>query len=145
MMREHTVLRVISKLLAPLILLFAFYVQFHGEYSPGGGFQAGAIFAAAMILYTLVFGLESARAAMPPTAIRLSATGGVLLYAGTGVAAMLSGGNFLEYDALMADPAAGQHMGIILVEFGVGLTVAGILTGIFFVVAGRGRLQGRGA
>lgn len=138
-MREHTVLRVVAKLLAPLIMLFALYVQFHGEYSPGGGFQAGVIFAAGIVLFTLVFGLEAARTVMSPTVIRLCAAGGVLLYAGTGVAAMLMGGNFLEYGVLMHDPVHGQHLGIILVEFGVGLTVAGTLTGVFFVVAGRGR------
>ena len=38
-------LRVVVKLLIPLILLYALYVQFHGDYSPGGGFQAGVIFA----------------------------------------------------------------------------------------------------
>lgn len=140
-MREHTLLRVVAKLLAPLILLFAFYVQFHGDYGPGGGFQAGVIFAAAIVLFTLIFGLDAARTVMPATAIRWCAAGGVLLYAGTGVAAMLMGGNFLDYNMLMHEDAHGQHLGIMLVEFGVGLTVAGTLTGIFFVLAGRGRRQ----
>jgi len=44
--QQHEVLQVISKLLIPFILLFALYVQFHGDYGPGGGFQAGVIFAA---------------------------------------------------------------------------------------------------
>ena len=57
-MKRQSILRVVSKLLIPYILLFAFYVQFHGDYGPGGGFQAGVIFAAAFILYGLVFGLR---------------------------------------------------------------------------------------
>ena len=60
-MKRHTVLRVIAKLLIPYLLLFALYVQFHGDYGPGGGFQAGVIASAAFILYALIFGLASAR------------------------------------------------------------------------------------
>ena len=51
----NLVLRIGAKMLIPLILVFALYVQFHGESGPGGGFQAGVIFAAAFILYALVF------------------------------------------------------------------------------------------
>ena len=65
-MKRHSVLRVVAKLLIPFILIFALYVQFHGDYSPGGGFQAGVIFGAGVILYALIFGLESARRAVPP-------------------------------------------------------------------------------
>ena len=52
---HHVILRVISKMLIPVIVMFAFYTQFHGEYGPGGGFQAGIIFAVGVILYALVF------------------------------------------------------------------------------------------
>ena len=65
-MTEHLVLRVVSKLLIPPILLFALYVQMHGDYGPGGGFQAGVIFGAGLILYGLVFGTEAVRAVAPP-------------------------------------------------------------------------------
>ena len=66
-MRDNPVLRVVTKITIPLILLFALYVQFHGDYGPGGGFQAGVIFAAAFILYALVFGTPAARRVVPPT------------------------------------------------------------------------------
>ncbi|WP_123590708.1 Na(+)/H(+) antiporter subunit B [Salinisphaera orenii] len=138
-MREHTVLRVVVKLLIAPILIFALYVQFHGDYSPGGGFQAGVIFAAAIILYALIFGLAEARRAVPPGVLRVIGALGVLLYAGTGVYAMLSGGNFLDYDYLAHDAVHGQHYGLLLVEFGVGLTVSSVITSVFYVFAGRGR------
>lgn len=138
-MREHTILRVIAKVLTPPILLFALYVQFHGDYGPGGGFQAGVIFAAGIILYALVFGLPEARRVLPTFLLRWMAALGLLLYVGTGVAAMLLGRNFLDYDAFAHDPAHGQHIGILVIEFGVGLTVAAVITGIFYVFAGRGR------
>ncbi len=140
-MQEHTILRVVTKLVVPPILIFALYVQFHGEYSAGGGFQAGVLFASAVILYALVFGLQAARRAMPPTLLRVMAALGVLTFAGTGVATMLMGGNFLDYDYLAHDAIHGQHIGIIVVEFGVGLTVVAVVTSVFFVFAGRGRRQ----
>ncbi len=64
-MERHIVLRVVSKGLLPFIFLFALYVQFHGDYGPGGGFQAGVIFAAGFALYTLIFGLEQAKKVTP--------------------------------------------------------------------------------
>lgn len=138
-MREHVVLRVAAKLLMPLILLYALYVQFHGDYGPGGGFQAGVIFAAGIILYTLIFGLEEARAVIRPWVLRIGLSLGVLTFAGTGVASMLLGGNFLDYDVLAHDPKHGQHIGILIVEFGVLLTVASSLLTIFYIFAGRGK------
>ena len=58
-MKEYLVLRVITKLLLPFILLFGLYVQFHGDFGPGGGFQAGVIFAAGFVLYSLVYGVAA--------------------------------------------------------------------------------------
>ena len=139
-MTRQTVLRVIAKLLIPYLLLFALYVQFHGDYGPGGGFQAGVIFAAGFVLYALVFGLRAARRIAPPRALEVLSALGVLIFAGTGVVAMLRGGNFLDYNALNHhDPVHGQHLGILLVELGVGVTVAAVMISIFFAFAGRER------
>lgn len=136
-MREKPILRVGTKLLIPFILIFALYVQFHGDFGPGGGFQAGVIFASAFVLYALVFGLGNARRALPAGARRVILSAGVLLYAGTGVAGMLLGSQFLDYDPLAANPIAGQHLGIILVELGVGMAVFAAIATIFFLFAGR--------
>lgn len=141
-MKHHFVLRVVAKFAIPFILLYAFYVQFHGDFGPGGGFQAGVIFAAAFILYALIFGLEKARQAAPPGAVRVGIALGVLIYAGTGIAGMLMGGKFLDYSVLAHDAAHGQHLGILIVEFGVGLTVASVMISVFFAFAGRRRPEG---
>lgn len=136
---EHDVLKVIAKLVVPVILLFALYVQFHGEYSPGGGFQAGVIFAAGIILYALVFGLDAARGIIPPRLlVKLPATG-ALIYGGVGLVTLLLGGNYLDYDHLGTDPIAAQHLGIMLVEIGVGVTVSSVMLLIYFTFAERGR------
>ena len=136
-MRRHFVLRVITKLLMPFILLFALYVQFHGDYGPGGGFQAGVIFGAGFILYALVYGISNAMRVAPDGALRVLISAGLLLYIGTGFAAMALGGDFLDYNMLAHEPAHGQHLGIFLVELGVGVTVAAAMVTIFFNFAGR--------
>lgn len=138
-MKHNLILRVVSKALIPLIILFALYVQFHGDFGPGGGFQAGVIFSAAIILYALVFGLDVAEKIIPPYVLRVIAALGVILYAGVGVVAQLLGGNYLEYGVLGSTQVAGQHLGILLVELGVGFTVASVMLIIFFAFAGRGR------
>ncbi len=139
-MTDHTILRVVSKVILPYVLLFALYVQFHGDYGPGGGFQAGVIFAAGFVLYGLIYGLAAVRRVAPPRVIEILVSLGVLLYAGTGVLTMLRGGNFLDYGALNPlHPAEGQHLGILVVELGVGITVASVMIAIYSTFAGRGR------
>jgi multicomponent Na+:H+ antiporter subunit B len=130
---------VVSKLLIPFILLFGLYVQFHGDFGPGGGFQAGVIFAAGFILYALIFGRETATRVVPIGLLRVVLALGLLLYASVGVAGLVLGGNFLNYSVLRADGVAGQHLGILLIEFGVGVTVSAVMVMVFFMFTGRGR------
>ena len=131
-MPDHPIVRAGAKLLVPCILLFALYVQFHGDFGPGGGFQAGVIFGAGCILYGLVFGVAALARVTPPRVVQQVAAAGVLLYALVGVAALLGGGAYLDYDALLPDPLAGQHLGILLIELGVGATVSAVMLGLFF-------------
>jgi len=138
-MKHNSILRVISKLLIPLIILFALYVQFHGDFGPGGGFQAGVIFSVALILYSLVFGLDAAEKIIPGNILQIIASLGVLLYAGVGIVSLFLGGNYLNYSVLGSTQIAGQHLGILLVELGVGMTVSSVMLIIFFAFAGRGR------
>jgi len=152
-MREKLVLRVVSKAVVPFILLFALYVQFHGDFGPGGGFQAGVLFAAGLILYGIIFGLRELKAVVPLRVVEVGVALGVLIYGGVGVVTMILGhgrpgiGNFLDYNALGHHVGAhgvdahGQHLGILLVELGVGITVATGMLGIFYMFAGRGQKQ----
>lgn len=142
MQQQQRVLRVVTKLLLPFVLLFALYVQFHGDYGPGGGFQAGVIFASGLILYALVFGLDAARDIVSPPLLRSLVSAGVLLYAGVGFVTLVAGGAFLGYDALDPhNPVHGQHLGILLVELGVGITVTAAMLMLFYSFAGRGKVR----
>lgn len=137
-MRQFSILRVVSSLFIPYILLFAFYVQFHGDFGPGGGFQAGVIFAAGIVLYGLVFGLDAAQRVAPPAVVETFVALGLLLYAGTGVGSMIMGGNFLDYGAFTPEHRShGQHWGILTIELGVGITVAAVMITVFYCFAGR--------
>jgi multicomponent Na+:H+ antiporter subunit B len=138
-MRTDVILRVVAKLLIPFALMFALYVQFHGDFGPGGGFQAGVIVAAAVIFYGVIYGLPAARRAVPDRAVELMVAAGVLVYAGVGVAGILLGGNYLDYFVLASDAVHGQHRGIFWVEAGVAVTVSGVMLKVFYLFAGRGR------
>ena len=141
-MTGDLILRIVAKLLMPFMLLFALYVQFHGDYGPGGGFQAGVIAAAAIVFYAITFGLASAQRLVPERLVERLLAAGVLLYAGVGFAGLLLGGNYLDYFVLDRDPVHGQHRGIFWVEAGVGITVAGVMLKVFYMFAGRGRDAG---
>ncbi|WP_323844186.1 DUF4040 domain-containing protein [Microbulbifer magnicolonia] len=126
------VLRVTAKILIAPIMLYALYVQFHGEYGPGGGFQAGVIFAVGFILYGLVFGLDALHRVAGHGLVQLLAAVGVLVYGSVGLLGLASGRNFLDYGALAGDAVSGQHVGIIAIELGVGITVAAVMILVFY-------------
>ena len=136
--QHHLILRVVTKLLVGTIILFALYVQFHGDFSPGGGFQAGVIMAVAFIIYGIVFGLSKAQVVLPPWIVHKMMALGVLIYAGTGVLSLFLGSEFLDYGIFTPDhPSHGQHYGILAVEFGVGVTVTGVMVAIYYAFASR--------
>ena len=136
-MSENLILRVVSKFLIPLILLFGLYVQAHGDYGPGGGFQAGVIFAVGFILFGLVFGLDELKRVIPVQVAVILMALGLLLYAGVGYATMLLGGLFLDYARLAHSSVHGHHYGILLIELGVGITVASVIIIIYQTFADR--------
>jgi multicomponent Na+:H+ antiporter subunit B len=138
-MKDDIILRVAGKLVMPFMLLFAVYVQFHGDYGPGGGFQAGVIAAAAIVFYAIIFGLAAGMRLVPERVVEAALALGVLLYAGVGLAGLALGGAYLDYFVLAADPVHGQHRGIFWVEAGVALTVSGVMLKLFYMFAGRGR------
>lgn len=131
-MHDIVVLKIVVRMLLPLILMYAFYIQFHGGFSPGGGFQAGIIFAVGLIAYSLVNDIGSLKKNMSIFLVRIIAATGILIYSIVGVVSMFMGGRFLEYSIFTAIPEIGQKLGIILVEIGIGLTVFAVIMLIFY-------------
>lgn len=132
--KRSLILREACNVIVPAVLVYALYVQFHGDYGPGGGFQAGVIFAAAVILHALIHGREKTQKVIPSSVVHFFVSFGLLLYVGVGVATLFLGGNFLDYNTLSHDPQHGQHLGIFLIELGVGITVAAVMIMIFYVL-----------
>ena len=133
------VLDAASRLLVPFMWLFAAYVLVHGHDSPGGGFQAGVILAASVMLLRLVRGHETVPVVTTTEALTL-ACAGPLIYAGIGVASMVFGGDFLDYGALPLpmDPVQVRVIGTLGIEAGVMVGVAGVLVLIFDTLASGG-------
>ena len=92
-----------------------------------------------IILYSLINGLDKARQIIPPNVLHGLVAFGLLLYAGTGLASLFMDGNFLQYRALADEATHGEHIGILLIELGVGITVATVMTSMFFSFSGRRR------
>ena len=131
-MRDQVILRVVTKVTIPFILVFGFYVITHGELGPGGGFQGGVVLAAAFILYGLVFGLEDLEKIIPRRLTDAMAGLGVLIYTGVGLVGIFGGYNFLDSTPLRLTGAdAAESWGMTLVEYGVGITVAAVMVIVF--------------
>ena len=138
-MNNNVIVKEVSNLFIPIIIFFGLYVQFHGDFGPGGGFQAGVIVAVGIILFALVHGLDRTTGYLPIKIIRILMAMGLCLFIWTGIASILLGGEFLNYSVLGSNPLSGQHIGIFLIELGVGITVASVLVMIFYAFEGRGR------
>ena len=131
-MKHHLIPRIVTKLIIPLILLFGLYVQFHGDFTAGGGFQAGVIFAAGFILYNIIFGIKVGQSILSINMTKNLMAAGLLLYVFVGFLGILLGGNFLDYNSLSSNSVQGQLTGVFLIELGVGLTVSNVMILIFY-------------
>jgi multicomponent Na+:H+ antiporter subunit B len=131
---DSPIVVLMSRFLAPFIQLFALYVVFHGHYSPGGGFQGGAMLAASILLLRLAIGNDRAQIQFASSWNTPLSSFGVFIYAGVGLAALGLGGEYLNYRFLEFpgfEAAARRSLGILLVELGVALAVMGTLVSIF--------------
>ena len=130
------IIRMTSRLVVPFVQLFALYVIAHGHHSPGGGFQGGVIFGAAIILYALSNDLRSAFRRLSEKAALLASAAGVLL-------CLFLGGNFLDYSKLAGilhvDAIMARSHGILIVEIGVGLAVMAVMVSLYYNLSSAGR------
>ena len=131
--KDNVVTEVVTRAMIPVIQLFGLYVVFHGHYSPGGGFQGGALIATSILLARMVLGFERSQALLPSWLGTPLGLAGLALYAGVGLLAMPFGGNLLDYGHLPLGLPSDllRNWGILLVEIGVALAVAGTLVSIF--------------
>lgn len=131
---DSPIVDMVCRAMVPFIQLFALYVLAFGHYSPGGGFQAGAILAGSILLSRLCLGKQRSYRQFPPAVAPILAAVGLLIYSGIGLIALLSGGPFLDYGSLPLpgfDTPMLRYLGILGIEIGVALGVFGIMVTIF--------------
>ncbi len=140
MIRSHdsVIVQTLARVFVPIIQLFALYVLIHGHDSPGGGFQAGTLFGASIILHVLAFGIQNSHAVLESRAIFVGGIG-ILIYAGIGLLPLLLGHEYLNYAELPIpgmEASARRHWGILGIEIGVTVTVAATAVSIFYSLRG---------
>lgn len=131
MLVNNPILRIVTQFLIPFIFTYALYIQLNGKVSPGGGFQAGAIFASAIISFSIIFGSEKLPRSFSLTNLMTISAIGVIIYGSVGIINMIMGGNFLDYYTLSSDKYYAQYIGILVIELGVGINVTAVLTLIY--------------
>ncbi|GAB4243666.1 MAG: Na(+)/H(+) antiporter subunit B [Thermoleophilia bacterium] len=138
---DSVIIDLVVRIMVPFIQVFALYVVAHGHYSPGGGFQGGAIMAASVLLLRLSLGQAYTSRLYPLRSMLVLAGVGVFIFAVTGIVPMVFGGNFLDYGFLPfpgdVEPSVVRGWGSLFIEIGVALGVFGILVSIFDDLMGR--------
>ena len=132
---DSLIVRTMSRLLIPLIQLFAMYVLFFGQYGPGGGFAGGVMLGTSLILGILVFGPEASPARLAQRIVHGDGLG-LIIFAGVGGLCMIFGGEFLNYSNLeipgTMDEAGRRHLGILMTQIGVAVDIAVTAISIVF-------------
>lgn len=137
------IINMTCRLVVPFVQLFALYVIAHGHHSPGGGFQGGVIFGAAIILYAISNNLRRTLRRISERTSALLGSSGVILYLSTGLICILLGAGFLNYSGLAVfpglDPVSARSYGILIVEIGVGIAVTAVMVWIYYNLASAGK------
>jgi len=140
---ESPIIMTTVRVIIPFVFTFGLFVMFHGADSSGGGFQGGVIVGTVVLMLGIAFGIETTRDWVGP-ALPVGLVGlGVLAFLSAGLGSVALGGAFLDYGAYPV-PKSFKY-GIEFVELAIGLIVAGIVTGLFFVVAAGGAEGGETA
>lgn len=130
---QSPIIEIAARGLAPIIQLLGTYVFFHGHYGPGGGFQGGVLLAAGVLLLRLGIGASNSQTQVASkTTVALCGLG-AFIFAGTGLAAIYWGGDFMDYAFLPAPWLEGpdlRYYGILFVELGI--TIA-VMTGLIAI------------
>ncbi len=131
MLKDHLIVQTILKAILPYIIIYGIYIQLNGEISPGGGFQAGVIFATGLIAFELLYGKEKFLKIFSIELLIFASILGVAIYFFTGIISLFFNQNYLDYYALAGGTIFAQHLGIFLVEMGVGITVSAVMILIY--------------
>jgi multicomponent Na+:H+ antiporter subunit B len=126
-----TIVTTVVRFSLPVVLMFAVYTILHGETSPGGGFQGGAIIGASIILFTIVFGLAVSTKRIPLGARIPMESVNMLGFLSMGLIGLAFGVQFLTYILPGLGVTAAETVRKLMLEvIEVGIGIGG---GIIFI------------
>jgi multicomponent Na+:H+ antiporter subunit B len=134
---DSVIVRTLGRLVIPLVQLYAVYILFFGQFSPGGGFVAGVMLGASLIFAILVFGPEGPPGALAKKVVHGDGLG-LIVFAGVGGLCLIGGGEFLNYANLEVpglEPSARRSLGIVLTQIGVAIDIGVTAVSIVFSLA----------
>ncbi len=133
--RTSLIVTTVVRFSLPVVMLFAVYTMLHGEPSPGGGFQGGAIVGASIILFTIVFGLAVSTKRIPPGARVPMESVNMLGFLSMGFIGLAFGVQFLTYILPGLGVAAAETVRKLMldvIELGIGIGGGIIFISIVF-------------
>lgn len=96
-MKMSTIVRSATRLVSPFLVVYSLYLMIFGHLSPGGGFQAGVIFAASVILLILSRGYKEIRDAFNGQIVRLLESLSILVLLVLAISGLAFGGFFFNF------------------------------------------------
>jgi multicomponent Na+:H+ antiporter subunit B len=131
-----SILQTATRVLMPLLLLFAVFLLLRGHNQPGGGFVGGLVVASSFVLYSIAFGVDAARRALlvrPSTLLGL----GLLVALTSGLPGVALGQPFMtaQWAELMIGPNIVPVGTPLVFDVGVFLAVIGVVLTIVFTLA----------
>lgn len=134
---ESQIIMTTVQAVTPFALTYGLFMTFHGADTPGGSFQGGAIIGATIIMVAFAFGIEPTRDWFDNSIVVALASGGVIIFTLVGLIPIALGDRFLGYDVYEQTFGINIKWGLEAIEIGgVALIVAGVIVGLFFVIAG---------
>jgi multicomponent Na+:H+ antiporter subunit A len=130
--RRSPILQVITRLLFHTIVLFSIYLLYAGHNAPGGGFAGGLVVGLALVLRYLAGGRHELTVAAPVDAGVVLGIG-LLITVGTGLTAMVLGGDVLQSAVLDVHVPVLGHVHFVtstIFDVGVYLVVVGVVLNI---------------
>lgn len=130
------ILRTATRVLMPLLLLFALFLLLRGHHEPGGGFVGGLVVSAAFVLHAAAYGVPASRRALLVDSSTLLSIG-LLVALGSALPAVLMGRPFMTglWGTLGRGEAAVAVGTPLIFDVGVFLAVIGVVLTIVFTLA----------
>jgi len=130
------ILQTATRVLMPLLLLFAAFLLWRGHNQPGGGFVGGLVVASSFVLYSIAFGVDAARRALLVTPSKLLGVGLLVALAST-LPSVVAGRPFMTAQWVELG-IAGNVVAVgtpLVFDVGVFLAVIGVVSTIVFTLA----------